>query len=426
MARGIKENWKQPLGFVLVNEACPSTKIKTLLLQIIDDLTEMGLHVETITSDLGSNFQSLLHLLNITPVKPWFTHKGKKIIYLFNPPHLIKAVRNNLIKYNFHYNGKVASWDDIKVIYERDKQQTLRSCPKLTEKHINPNDFMKMKVKYATQTLSHTVASTISTYVSLNALPPSAVGTAELISNFDNIFDCLNSSSLNSPKTYRKAMSKDSPHHQLIADMLKFISSIKVINKETQADVTNQLRCLKGLIMTLNGVNALWSHLSEDCSLRFLMTRRLNQDPLEIFFGMIRQQGGNCDKPTALQFVRAYRKLFVDNFLTPLPSGNCAEDLDTFLITSRSAGTNSSNSQDNNQSIPSPLASTVGDTDFKESEMEKNIISLHAVTYVAGYLLKKCLAKHSCNVCHNALAVKQIDECNQLFCLLFGVISYFY
>jgi hypothetical protein len=53
MARSIKENWKQPLGFVLVNEACPSTKIKTLLLQIIDDLTEMGLHVETIISDLG-------------------------------------------------------------------------------------------------------------------------------------------------------------------------------------------------------------------------------------------------------------------------------------------------------------------------------------------------------------------------------------
>ena len=56
-------------------------------------------------------------------------------------------------------------------------------------------------------------------------------------------------------------------------------------------------------------------------------------------------------------------------------------------------------------------------TDFKESEMERNIISLNTVTYIAGYLLKKCLAKHSCNVCHNVLAVKQIDECNQLFCL---------
>ena len=103
----------------------------------------------------------------------------------FRPP----SSNQSLIKYDFHYDGKVASWDDIKVIYERDKQETLRCCPKLTKKHINPNGFMKMKVKYATQTLSHTVASTVSTYVSLSALPPSAVGTAELISNFHNIFD---------------------------------------------------------------------------------------------------------------------------------------------------------------------------------------------------------------------------------------------
>jgi hypothetical protein len=40
MARGIKENWKQPLGYVLVN--------------IIDELTqEVGLKIETFISDLG-------------------------------------------------------------------------------------------------------------------------------------------------------------------------------------------------------------------------------------------------------------------------------------------------------------------------------------------------------------------------------------
>jgi hypothetical protein len=252
MARGIKENWKQPLGYVLVNEACPSERIKFILLKIIDDLTSLDLHVETIVSNLGSNFQKLLRELNITPEKPWFLHKGKKIIYLFDPPHLLKAVRNNLIKYNFHFGEKIASWDDIKAIYERDKQQTLRCCPKLTQKHLHKNGFQKMKVKLATQVLSHTVASTMNMYISLGALLPSAVGTAVFITNLDNIFDCLNSSSLNSRKVYKKPMSKDSPHHQFIVDMLEFIGSIKVINKQSEADVTNQLKCLKGLKMTLN------------------------------------------------------------------------------------------------------------------------------------------------------------------------------
>ena len=311
MARGIKENWKQPLGYVLVNEACPSERIKPVLFKMIDELTSMGLHVQTIVSDLESNFQKLLRELNITPEKPWFTHNGKKIICLFDPPHLIKAIRNNLINYNFIYETKVASsiyktkvasWDDIKVVYERDKQQTLRCCAKLTQKHLNPNGFQKMKVKLATQGMSQTVASTLSTYVALGALPPSAIGTAELKSNFGNIFDCLNSSSLSSPKIYKRAVTKDSPHHKFFTVMLKFIASIKVVDKQSGEDVTNKLRCLRGLTMTLNGLQELWKDLHQHHSLDFLMTRRLNQNPLENFFGLIRQQGGNCDNPSPIQF----------------------------------------------------------------------------------------------------------------------------
>ena len=40
--------------------------------------------------------------------------------------------------------------------------------------------------------------------------------------------------------------------------------------------------------------------LNQHHSLEFLMTRRLNQDPLENLFGLIRQQGGNCDNPSSL------------------------------------------------------------------------------------------------------------------------------
>ena len=79
--------------------------------------------------------------------------------------------------------------------------------------------------------------------------------------------------------------------------MLKFIQSIKVFNQTKQEDVANKLKCLKGLCLTINSVLS-------------LLTRRLNQDPLENFFGTIRQQGGNLDTPTPLQFTRAFKKLF--------------------------------------------------------------------------------------------------------------------
>ena len=209
MARGIKENWKQPLGYVLVNESCPGERIKPLLFSIIDDLTEIGLKIETVISDLGSNFHKLIRELNITPERPWFLYKGKKIFYLFDTPHIIKAIRNNLLKYDFHFNNKDASWADIKFVYEHDQQLPFRCRPKLTDKHINPIGFEKMRVKLATQILSQTVASAISTYVALGILPASATGTAEFLSTMDNISDCLNSSSLSTPKKYKKPISED-------------------------------------------------------------------------------------------------------------------------------------------------------------------------------------------------------------------------
>ncbi|CAB3995077.1 Hypothetical predicted protein [Paramuricea clavata] len=49
-----------------------------------------------------------------------------------------------------------------------------------------------MKVKYATQVLSNTTASSIVMYVSLGLFPAVAAGTAKLLSKLDDIFDCLN------------------------------------------------------------------------------------------------------------------------------------------------------------------------------------------------------------------------------------------
>lgn len=58
-------------------------------------------------------------------------------------------------------DGKV-SWQIIVQLFEIDTNNTsARLCPKLTRKHIYPNSFEKMKVKYATQVFSYTVSSAI-------------------------------------------------------------------------------------------------------------------------------------------------------------------------------------------------------------------------------------------------------------------------
>jgi hypothetical protein len=190
-------------------------------------------------------------------------------------------------------------------MYERDKTLAIRCCPKLTNKQLHLKGFTKMKVRYATQVLSHLVSARILMMGSLGAMPSNAAGTAELISNFDQLFDCLNSSSPKSPKLHRQGISNDTIHKQFLTEMLTFIKSIKVVptekNRSNREDVTTNLKCLDGLRMTINGILSLWTVLHNK-SLKFLLTSRLNQDPLENFFGSIRQQGGNSDNPTPLVY----------------------------------------------------------------------------------------------------------------------------
>jgi hypothetical protein len=126
------------------------------------------------------------------------------------------------MNYDFHFGEKIASWKDIETVYQQDSKKSI----KLTKKHIDLNGFQKMKVKYATQVLSKTMASSIMTYVSLGLLPAVAAGTAELLSKLDNIFYCLNSSSFNTAKTFKKPITEDSPHHSLLDEMLKLIPTI--------------------------------------------------------------------------------------------------------------------------------------------------------------------------------------------------------
>ena len=74
-------------------------EMEELMNDAIDKVEGIGLDVVVVMSDLGSNFQSLAKHLRITSEKPWFMRNQKKYYLMFDPPHLIKCIRNNLMKY---------------------------------------------------------------------------------------------------------------------------------------------------------------------------------------------------------------------------------------------------------------------------------------------------------------------------------------
>lgn len=91
--------------------------------------------------------------------------------------------------------------------------------------------------------------------------------------------------------------------------------------------VTNKIKSIKCLKITINSLFSLWNRLSKTGHFNFLFTRRLNQDCLENSFANIRKQNGNCINPTPIQFERTFKKIITLN-LFHSGTENCEADFD--------------------------------------------------------------------------------------------------
>ena len=137
--------------FFTVNEACNSEKLKDIVDEALLQLEVIGLTVVALVSDQGSNFLKFYETMRVTEDKPYLEMHGKQYFNIFDPPHLLKSIRNNLMKYQFLSDGKTATWSDSRAFFKKEQTLAIRTAPKLTHRHISPPPFGKMKVKLVTQ-----------------------------------------------------------------------------------------------------------------------------------------------------------------------------------------------------------------------------------------------------------------------------------
>jgi len=77
--------------------------------------------------------------------------------------------------------------------FNKANQRINRCAPKLTDAHINPGPFQKMKVYYSSHVLSVTVKAGKRSCVEYGKLPRAAEITVNFIEYMDKLFDILNS-----------------------------------------------------------------------------------------------------------------------------------------------------------------------------------------------------------------------------------------
>ena len=77
----------------------------------ISKVENCGLSVKVIISDQGSNNRNMFEtVIGITEQEPHFMHNGHKVYVLYDHPHLVKNVRNNLKKHGFNVDGNLVHW----------------------------------------------------------------------------------------------------------------------------------------------------------------------------------------------------------------------------------------------------------------------------------------------------------------------------
>lgn len=162
-------------------------------------------------------------------------------------------------------------------------------------------------------------------------LDKTAADTAILMDFMDQLFDRLNGSSFTPfhGKIFKIAVTTGLPHHNFWNQALEKLRHFRFIRNGSFFIPPS----LRNLITSLENFKTLWKTML-DLGFTCLMPRTFNQDPLENFFGKIRQRGLRNINPTPTDFNHYYKSLLVNQLTSNHSVGaNCEEDKSEVFLT---------------------------------------------------------------------------------------------
>ncbi|XP_025158155.1 uncharacterized protein LOC112589372 [Harpegnathos saltator] len=206
MLRGLYMGWKMPISY---NFCCKQTNTAQLVRCIkerVSKINDLGFHIVATVCDQGSsNMAAIKELLLRTDMKrkssegtqsQTFEVRQYVIVPLYDGPHLIKGVRNNLLTKDLAMScensvpAKIASWDIIKTAWIMDRE-THKIRPQLKKiKYVVRHEDKDLKIE-------------------------ENEGLAESVNFFNDLFDSVNGSDKEcvEDNDLRQAMSETSVHH---------------------------------------------------------------------------------------------------------------------------------------------------------------------------------------------------------------------
>ena len=310
----------------------------------IDELLESGVRVVNVTCDsprvqlammreLGANLDPDSLDLHICKDKP-----GHPIYFVHDMCHVMKLIRN---AWGDHHkklkdsNGEIIDWQYILELYKLQNRTQLKCANKLTQNHVFFSN-VKMKVKYATQLLSRSVA--LSLKFCREAGFPQFKGseaTEKFLLMMNNIFDIFNSNTKFSMWPLKKAMSLTNFavwRPELIKAYV-YVSGLTTINNVSLTKSDSRKTGFVGVLCNIRAIENIFNDVVTYGPMTFICTLKLSQDPLEHFFGLIRARYGANNNPTPYQFKSTFRKILLGVTDKIVTNSNVSIDENMELIT---------------------------------------------------------------------------------------------
>jgi hypothetical protein len=214
-------------------------------------------------------------------------------------------------------DGNTIDWRFIEEMHKLQETEGLRLANKLRSAHVDWKP-KKMKVNLAAQTVSSSVADALEYCEGKLHEMPQFRGcgpTVKFIRIFDCLFDVLNS---RNPKANSFKAPIRKTNYQFVKkflnDACEYIKGLK--GPEGQSILKSKRKT--GFLVCAEAVQGLAKDLvsGENPVLKYVLTYKMSQDHLELFFGAVRAAGGWNNNPTAMQFRSAYKQLLMRHNIT--------------------------------------------------------------------------------------------------------------
>ncbi|KAH7978010.1 hypothetical protein HPB49_004155 [Dermacentor silvarum] len=305
------EDWVQPIASFATKGAAPGKVLAELVMSGILELHKNNASVLAVISDGAGNNRSMWSQLGVSGKMdatchfiehPW--EPSQNIYFICDVPHIVKCIRNHLRKHTYGMAGDLRiNFQHYVTLYETEKKKHVRVVPKLTEAHVSPDNLRKMSVRLATQLFSRGTSIGLRVYREANVPGlKDSEGTETFTRMLNDVFDALNV----------KLPCRGIRHHSKeIQTMKQFLEVLNVteqnaVEKGTKLFAsqltTESLRVT--LLSTLDIINYLFNK-----GALYVLTAKLNQDPLERHFGLARSFGGDESHPTVMNFSQIFRLL---------------------------------------------------------------------------------------------------------------------